>query len=47
MTRLGQGRFARALPLWEVAQQRASDLLGLNDVRRLTKQVRRAVRTAS
>ena len=47
MTRLGHGRFIHALPLWEVAQQRASDLLGLNDVRRLAKQVRRAVRAAS
>jgi DNA-binding MarR family transcriptional regulator len=44
LTALGRARFAGALPFWEVAQQRARELLPLDDVRRLAKQVRRAAR---
>lgn len=44
LTALGRARFAGALPLWEIAQQRARDLLPLEDVRRLAKRVRRAAR---
>ncbi|MGH8714438.1 MAG: MarR family winged helix-turn-helix transcriptional regulator [Casimicrobiaceae bacterium] len=44
LTARGRRRFAEAMPLWEVAQQRASELLPLEQVRSLARRVRRAAR---
>ncbi len=44
LTALGRQRFADAMPLWEVAQQRARELLPLDQVRSLARRVRRAAR---
>jgi DNA-binding MarR family transcriptional regulator len=46
LTPLGRARFAGALPLWEIAQERARELLPLEDVRRIAKRVRRAARAS-
>jgi DNA-binding MarR family transcriptional regulator len=42
LTARGKRRFAEAMPLWEIAQQRAGELLPLDQVRSLARRVRRA-----
>jgi hypothetical protein len=44
LSQLGWRRFAHALPLWKLAQQRAGEVLSLGEVRRLARQVRGAAR---
>jgi len=46
LTAAGRSRFRAAMPLWEDAQRAASAFLSLDDVRGLTRRVRRARRAA-
>lgn len=46
LTAAGRARFRAAMPLWEIAQQRASDFLSLDEVHRLGRRVRKSRRTA-
>jgi len=44
LTAAGRRRFALAMPLWDLAQQRAGKLLALDDVRGMARRVRKSVR---
>lgn len=44
LTPSGRARLARAMPLWENAQQRASEMLPLGQVRELARQLRKTAR---
>jgi len=46
LTAAGRARFRAAMPLWEDAQREASAFLSLDDVRGLTRRVRRSRRAA-
>ena len=46
LTAAGRARFRAAMPLWEVAQKRASDFLSLDEVHRLGRRVRKSRRAA-
>lgn len=46
LTARGRHRFAEAMPLWEIAQQRAAELLPLDQVRSLARRVRRATQSS-
>jgi DNA-binding MarR family transcriptional regulator len=47
LTAAGRARFRAAMPLWETAQQRASEMLSLDVVRQLGRRVRGARRAAT
>ena len=47
LTAAGRARFRAAMPLWEAAQRRASEILSLDEVRRLGRRVRGARRAAA
>ncbi len=44
LTPTGRARFAAAMPCWERAQSRVADLLSLDSVRRIAREVRKSVR---
>jgi DNA-binding MarR family transcriptional regulator len=46
LTETGRARFQAAMPYWEQAQRRASELLPLDQVRTLARSVRRRARAA-
>lgn len=47
LTAEGRRRFAAAMPYWELAQQRAGELVPLDGIRALARRVRRAARQAA
>jgi DNA-binding MarR family transcriptional regulator len=44
LTAAGRKRFAVAMPLWDLAQRRAAELLPLDDVRGMARRVRKSPR---
>jgi DNA-binding MarR family transcriptional regulator len=47
LTAAGRRRFVLAMPLWDVAQKRADELLPLDDVRSMARRVRKLVRVSA